>query len=153
MNPRAFLNVADDLLDGNDEEQWRSAVSRAYYAAFHVARQLLVRCGFVVPRAERAHAYVTMRLANSGHPDIGDAGDRLEMLRRARNIADYDLDSAYPFARAHDDVSSAREIIRLLDEVRNHDPARDRITQAMRDYERDVLKEVTWQPPSSPSAS
>ena len=45
MKPRDFLDVADELSDG--EAHWRSAVSRAYYAAFHVARRLLIELGFV----------------------------------------------------------------------------------------------------------
>ena len=65
MNPRAFLEVADELATGIHEGFWRSAVSRAYYGAFHAARQLLVTCGFEVPRVDRAHAYLSMRLSNS----------------------------------------------------------------------------------------
>ena len=53
-------------------------------------------------------------------------------------------------ARARDEVSRARDIVRLLDEALDHEPTRDRITLAMRDYERDVLVEVTWRPPPSP---
>jgi hypothetical protein len=32
MNPRDFLDVADELLAGSTEASWRSAVSRAYDA-------------------------------------------------------------------------------------------------------------------------
>ena len=51
MAPREFLDLADELLDGSGEASWRSAVSRAYYAAFHTARLLLIHCGFLIPRA------------------------------------------------------------------------------------------------------
>jgi uncharacterized protein (UPF0332 family) len=37
MNPHDFLEVANEWLTGIREAEWRSAVSRAYYAAFHVA--------------------------------------------------------------------------------------------------------------------
>ena len=42
MDEREFLKVALSLLAGASEADWRSAVSRAYYAAFHVARNLVV---------------------------------------------------------------------------------------------------------------
>jgi uncharacterized protein (UPF0332 family) len=38
---RRFLAVAQRLAEGSDEADWRSAISRAYYAAFHVGRDLL----------------------------------------------------------------------------------------------------------------
>ncbi len=55
MNWRDFLLVANRLTAGATEADWRTAVSRAYYAAFHVARRLLADLKFNVPRADRAH--------------------------------------------------------------------------------------------------
>ena len=49
------------------------AVSRAYYAAIHVARLLLGQCGFGVPRGDQAHAYLWLRLSNGQHPDLANA--------------------------------------------------------------------------------
>src|SRR5262249_22533211 len=96
MNPRDFLNVAAALIAGPSEADWRTAGSRAYYAAFHVARNLLRQCGFVVPKADQAHAYLWLRLANCGHPDVTKAGDDLHDLRNVRNQADYDLEMLFP---------------------------------------------------------
>jgi uncharacterized protein (UPF0332 family) len=41
MMGRDFLVLAKKLAAGGTEADWRSVVSRAYYAAFHVARELL----------------------------------------------------------------------------------------------------------------
>ncbi|HVS37819.1 MAG TPA: hypothetical protein VMS17_19835 [Gemmataceae bacterium] len=41
MNERDFLRLAAVLAGGATEAEWRTAVGRAYYAAFHVARRLL----------------------------------------------------------------------------------------------------------------
>jgi uncharacterized protein (UPF0332 family) len=41
MNGELFLTVAAELVSGKSEAHHRSAVSRAYYGAFHAARQLL----------------------------------------------------------------------------------------------------------------
>jgi uncharacterized protein (UPF0332 family) len=39
MNWRDFLALAARLAGDATEADWRTAVSRAYYAAFHVARR------------------------------------------------------------------------------------------------------------------
>lgn len=70
MNARDVLEVADGLSMGTKEAEWRAAVSRAYFAAFHAARQLMEDLGFQVPRGEQAHAYLWKRLSNSGHVDV-----------------------------------------------------------------------------------
>jgi hypothetical protein len=90
MDFRDYLSVATRLLAEATEADWRSAISRAYYAAFHVGCDLLRSLGFTVPRADRAHAHVWLRLSNSGHPDVIKAGADLNDLRGARNRADYD---------------------------------------------------------------
>ena len=146
MNPRDFLDVADALVTGDTEAEWRSAVSRAYYAAFHVARRLFQDCGFAVPRADAAHGYLWLRLANSGHPDVQNTGVHLNNLRRVRNQSDYDLDSTLKQHVAITHVELAGDIIQLLESVANAPAVQTRITDAMKIYERDVLKDVTWQP-------
>jgi uncharacterized protein (UPF0332 family) len=147
MTGRDFLDVADELATGAHEGHWRSAVSRAYYAAFHFARDLFHRCGFAVPRAERAHNYLSMRLSNCGHPDVIVAGKRLDDLRQARNRADYDLSPPLGEEEAVKLVDVAAGVVRTLDEAAGNTPLLTRITQAMRDYERDVLQDVTWRGP------
>jgi hypothetical protein len=84
MDPRDFLRAAEEWVTENDQADWRSAVSRSYYAAFHVARTLFQRLGFVVPQGESAHGYLWLRLANSGHPDTRNAGNDLNHLRGLR---------------------------------------------------------------------
>jgi hypothetical protein len=85
MNWRDFLILAARLAAGNNEADWRTAVSRAYYAAFHVARPLFSDLGFTVPRADRAHQYLVYRLSNSGDAAVEQAGRDPETLRRLRN--------------------------------------------------------------------
>src|SRR5262249_45562525 len=91
MNERDFLTLAATLAGGPTEAEWRTAVGRAYYAAFHVARRLLEDLGFTVPRADRAHGYLGLRLQNCGDLPAQQAGADLDGLRRLRNRADYDL--------------------------------------------------------------
>jgi uncharacterized protein (UPF0332 family) len=144
VNGRDFLLAAKLLLPATLEAAWRSAVSRAYYAAFHVARQLLEDLGFRVPFGERAHAYLWLRLYNGGHPQIRLAGQRLNDLRTERNRADYELRRPVRQAQAAGHVRLAEQLIQILDATSAS--TRTQITDAMKLYERDVLKQVTWHP-------
>src|ERR1700722_599106 len=139
MNFRDYLTVATRLMAGATEADWRSAISRAYYAAFHVGCDLLRTLGFRVPRADRAHAFVWLRLSNSGHPDVNQAGSDLNQFRGERNRADYDARSTFRQATAFGLVGFAHDIIRTLDAALV-DPVRTQITDAIKIYERDVLR-------------
>ena len=66
MDAHEFLDLATSLATEDSEAAWRTAVSRAYYAAFHLAGQLLTDCGFKVPDADYAHSYLWLRLCNAG---------------------------------------------------------------------------------------
>jgi hypothetical protein len=145
MDGRDFLTLAQQLAAAPTEAAWRSAVSRAYYAAFHVARQLMEDLKFAVPRADRAHSHLWLRLSNCGDPQVVAAGRNLNDLRRDRNWADYDL--AHPMHQmiVQRPLLVAPQIIRVLDAAAI-DPTRTQITGTMKIYERDVLHDVTWHP-------
>ncbi len=145
MNWRDFLPLATRLAAGTTEADWRTAISRAYYAAFHIARHLFAALNFKVPRADRAHQYLVFRLSNSGEPAAEQAGRDLETLRRLRNRADYDETPAPTQAQAAAAVQTAEGIIQALDAA-SQDPTRTQIRDAMIVYERDVLHDVTWRP-------
>jgi hypothetical protein len=146
MNPHDILDLADELSTGIREVDWRTAVSRAYFAAFHVARLFMGRLGFAVPRGDQAHAYLWLRLSNCGHPDVEGAGRDLNELRRLRNWADYDLDQPFAHMIAIDQVQTAMDIIQVLDTALTTPPVLTAVTDTIKIYERDVLRQVTWQP-------
>jgi uncharacterized protein (UPF0332 family) len=142
---RDYLALATTLAAGTSEAEWRSAISRAYYAAFHVARELLLSLGFRVPQAERGHSYLWLRLANAGVADVRIAGNRLNALRGQRNRADYASHPSVPQATAANEVKNAEDIIQALDAAAV-EPIRTQITDALKVYERDILHDVTWHP-------
>jgi hypothetical protein len=146
MNPQEFLDLADELALGVREGDWRTSVSRAYYAAFHAVRLLFTKAGFVVPQGEQAHAYLWRRLSNSGHPDTIQAGRDLSDLRRVRNWAEYDLARPFPQTTAIGRVAAAI-IIRLLEDLFAVPTVFAAVIDAIKVYERDVLKQVTWRHP------
>jgi uncharacterized protein (UPF0332 family) len=145
MNWRDFLLLASRLAAGTTEADWRTSVSRAYYAAFHIARRLFADLSFTVPRADRAHQYLVFRLTNSGESAVEQAGRDLDTLRRLRNRADYDEVPAITQAQSAAACRLAEDIIHVLDAARQ-EPGRTRMRDAMIIYERDVLQDVTWHP-------
>ncbi len=146
MTGTDFLPLASSLAAGTTEAEWRTAVSRAYYAAFHVARELLESFGFRVPRSDRAHAHVWLRLGNCGDPVVQAAAGDFQGLRSDRNLADYDLNRPVAPALATASVGTATRVIQRL-QAAAQEPARSQITAVMRLYERNVLRDVTWQGP------
>jgi uncharacterized protein (UPF0332 family) len=144
MNGRDFYPLAVQLAGGSTEAAWRTAVSRAYYAAFHVARDLFEGLGFRVPHADLAHKYLVYRLSNCGDSPVQGAGALLDALRGYRNQADYEMAVALAQPFALQQVRKADQIIQILDAIQ--EPRRTQITDAMKIYERDVLKNVTWHP-------
>jgi hypothetical protein len=61
------------------------------------------------------------------------------------NRSDYDAHLTVHQAMARNHIQRAEEIIQALDTAAI-DPVRTQITDAMKIYERDVLKDVTWHP-------
>ncbi len=143
IGPADLLQLAERWIEAPIEAEWRSAVSRAYYAAFHEARRRLRQLGFEVPRGEGAHAYLSLRLSNCGTPPLQDAGYTLNSLRRERNRADYDIDRVMRQSDGRVQVAAARSTVDTLAVAL---PVADRnsLVDAIRRYETDVLREPTW---------
>ena len=144
IRPREQLNLAERLCRGTSEVEWRCAVSRAYYSAFHQARELLQALGFQIPRAEFVHAFLWKRLQSCGATSVGIAGSRLHQLRTARNRADYDVATDFMQADAITAVEVSRQILDVFERLTSED--RQAALQVMAAYEKDVLRETTWRP-------
>ena len=144
ITPRDFLHVARELVQRTSEAHWRSAVSRAYYAAFHAGRLLLADLGFRVPQADRAHSSGWLRLANCGDPATQSFARDLNALRGRRNQADYDLRLSVVQSTVFGQVQLAARVIQAF-EAAAQSPLRAAVSAGVRNYERDVLGDVTYQ--------
>lgn len=140
-----FLDLAEVLAKSGSEDQWRSAVSRAYYGVFHEARTLFESLGFRVPRADQAHAYLWLRLSNCGDAQVQSAGYEMNRLRQDRNRADYDIKLTITQPHAVSVTKFGQRLVRILQDA-TQEPTRTQITDSMKTYERDILKNVTWRP-------
>ena len=114
---REFLDVADSLLESHTEAHWRSAVSRAYYAAFHVARRFLSQHGLTVSMTANAHREVRDMLKLSGIPFVRKLGMKLDGLRTRRNEADYAVDEKLTPETSRKAVARARRIMSGIDSI------------------------------------
>jgi uncharacterized protein (UPF0332 family) len=143
MKGAAFIRVAEKLAPSRDEAERRTAISRAYYAAFHAARDFFEDLDFRVPRADAAHAYLSRRLpAASSAPQLVAAGNDLSTLRSYRNEADYDVHRTVNSATSQLAVNLAHQILTQLAATRT--PAEQSVLIAeIEAYETSVLREST----------
>jgi|SRR5580704_15724645 uncharacterized protein (UPF0332 family) len=94
-----YLRFSESVASSSDEATLRSAISRAYYAAFHAGRDLCRELEIAVDakpidpgeRDHSVHARVARALVAHKHPRLRHAGEVLDALRKLRNDADYRL--------------------------------------------------------------
>jgi uncharacterized protein (UPF0332 family) len=110
MRPEAFLDVATDLAGASDAPRLRSAVSRAYYAVFHVATRTTASLGG--PKRSGSHEILGERFQSSRDPEVSALGQRFLDLKAARHRADYQL-------RDSDDVEDPTSVSALVREARS----------------------------------
>ena len=113
-----FLSLAERLArEGNDESSQRTAISRAYYAAYHAAAAYVAAKGFV--RGRHSHEKVWAAVAADPGAGRGDVPEKAERLRRRRIAADYRI----PFPgevvkQARTAIDEARDVIEALERLR-----------------------------------
>lgn len=101
----SFLDVADDVAARRGQEAWeRTAISRAYYAAFHAARGYIRSHDSALAGAKLTHERVWSEIAATS-PSVSQDGRRLHGWRKN---ADYDR--RYP---AHDLTRATEAAIAL----------------------------------------
>ena len=109
MDGNDFIQFAGKLAASNTSggAGYRSAASRAYYGAYHLARQYLNDCGFFCHSAnehqwvQRHFFYCTFQAAN-------DIGRMLGNLHETRKEADYDLQLVSVESQSHAKTSVMR---------------------------------------------
>ena len=112
FDPTGFLRIARTLVSRGDadEAELRTAVGRAYYGVFLVARERLSNTGEISPNwTSDDHWAVITALRSRGGP----FGDQLHRLRRERNRDDYDL-------RSTRTQSASQQIMILAESVLNN---------------------------------
>lgn len=147
MNPADFISLALKLSNSQQESELRTAVSRAYYGAFHSARELIEGCGIRFPRAELfgadIHRKVRFCLAHADNDDAALVVNRLSSLREQRNHADYDLTSdRFSVANSRNVKTTVRIAVEILDAIQRcrSEAAFPALRERVRAYARDILR-------------
>ena len=139
MDPKEFHRLASRLVGGTSPAEFRTAISRAYYAAYNVAVETLEDMNFRISKGPSGHGEVQNRLSNSGDTEVMKVGSQLTDLHSRRIQADYRLGRTdvenIKTARAL--VEQARRMIQTLDGCRS-DPRRGQVITAIQDWEQKV---------------
>ena len=116
-----YLTLAQELTSKSTtspipEAHLRCAISRAYYAAFCKARNLLLnKDGYSTPRGKNAHQDVAYKFEGSTDATRQNIGSLLRHLRSVRNIVDYkNTFSGNQFGITKAALTEAEEVIKLL---------------------------------------
>ena len=114
-----YLELAERLVAWQgDPAAERSAISRAYYAAFHTAKAyFLVRGGRLTYRGGD-HGLIAGWFKDSGDWEVRRIGFDLERLRRVRRIADYEDHFADLSSEAQAAAALARRTVDAISELR-----------------------------------
>jgi uncharacterized protein (UPF0332 family) len=119
---RQMLLQADNA--SYKEAVFRTAVSRAYYAAYHFACDYLKEVGHYPTKQEiqasrtESHQFLIERfIKNSAHPEWEKIGKKLITLKSFRHRADYERLGTYMFTDINEmkeKIDTAEEIISLI---------------------------------------
>lgn len=137
MDARDFLGYARELAGAYGPARRRTAISRAYYGAYHVAVELLLAVGVVIERGHGGHEAVRLRLRQSGLDPVIQAGAALQRLHDLRVKADYWLRDPHPEAPAtvRQALAFGTLVVENLDRIAADPTLRARMTAALRAWE------------------
>ena len=122
MNPTEFLQTASYLVCGSRESDWRSAISRAYYACFlllrsivfsKVPRPVLLKHGYRKPK-DMLHDQLIRSLKNVQDQDVSNVGDLLKDFKAERLFADYDMQKRIDSGKARSSLEDAQDLLREI---------------------------------------
>lgn len=120
MNAREFHALAARLATRPAAPaECRSAISRAYYAAFHIGSETLTTMGFSPGRGGGAHGEVARSFHNAADVAIAAAGRTLADLHTLRIRADYHLGrtDVEQLTAARRSVDDAKVVIDTFDQL------------------------------------
>ena len=115
MEAREFFVLAQELMQGQREVDYRSAVSRAYYSAFHACRTLLKNIPNLSDNIGTSHQKVIDELLSHSDKQISSLGNKLKVARDLRQKADYQLENPFSRYEASRLLSQVQKILSEVD--------------------------------------
>ena len=111
-----YLVLAKELSTRTDEAALRSAISRAYYAAYHHAKSFCASKSIVIIQsgANSEHFDLWDTFGKKGGPTFANIHTRGDRLKRKRHNADYDSGISGLAVVVGDSIKDADAIFFLL---------------------------------------
>jgi len=145
MKPRDFHHLALRLAEhGTSPPEFRTAISRAYFAVFNLGVELLEDMGFSIPKNAEGHKDLYLYFANSGDADIPNVANQLNNLRTKRNHADYRL-AWRDIERQETAKLYAHNAGRMIDTLNSicSGKRRDQMIQSIQEWRQKISKAAT----------
>ncbi len=139
MNPREFHKLATELVRGSRPVDYRTAISRAYYAVYNVCGDVLESMGFRVSKGPAGHGEVQVKFHNCGVPEVIRVASQLSDLQGQRIKADYRMNERIveSEATAKTLVEQAGRMLNILQQCLC-EPKRSEIKKAIQQYEQKI---------------
>ena len=109
-----YLVLAKDLGSRSEEAAVRSAISRAYYAAYNVARSFCANAGISIIDTGNLHKDLWDAFLRKGGRTFASVYDKGQRLRRKRTKADYDSEVSGLSSVTADSLRDADAILSFL---------------------------------------
>ena len=82
MNPKEFQYFASGLVEhGVSASEFRTAISRSYYAVYNLGINLLKEMDFSIPKKSEAHEEMRRHFNNSGDVDLIEVAEKIKDLK------------------------------------------------------------------------
>jgi uncharacterized protein (UPF0332 family) len=112
-----FYKLAQELLALGEESHLRTAVGRAYYFVFHLARTRLIDNQFVIYPGQDSHKQVWEKYIGSPDPHCIKLGEMGKRLKGKRETADYESHFVRIEKDAPELVATAENFATLLEKL------------------------------------
>jgi uncharacterized protein (UPF0332 family) len=118
------METARDLAQNSREADWRSSISRGYYAIYNHFRKILADGvpGPTLKKGDLSSAYMghdklVRALRNCDEKDVRSLGSALNDMKSERRRADYLLDEKVDRQRAKNALEELEDILTEIDTV------------------------------------
>lgn len=122
FSPDEFIGVGESLRKGTGdspvERRFRTTISRAYYAAYLTAREV-IRNARAEPAYDVEHGALAKFLRDHSDQTVGRFGQELYELFRRRTLSDYDLHRELKEQEEQVSLLSAKSLISRAPAVLN----------------------------------
>lgn len=117
VTPESRLEKAANLLESENEEDWRSAAHAAYYACYYLATKIQEVENTPVYSDTGLHQGLIDGFADAGKPRLRKIAIMLGQLKQSRVAADYNPDEDFPQPKAETAVATANRLRAYILEI------------------------------------